>query len=273
MATPLPEFTKPPVSEVALSVSFTPLEKWRSAHAGLYWSRIHTAYPLTEVHPPLPFSIETFEGKARASQMAIRVELANPDLQRYWFTTDPASRIVQIQNNRFVINWRKIQGDEPYPRYAKDLRSKFIDEWTTFNKFLEDQKIDAPVVQQCEVTYVNHIQQDDWKTASEAADLFSFWCRKGTDGFLPEPESTSATGTFLMPDQAGRLHFNMQRVIKLKDDEQEHAVQLQIYAVNKPKSSAIDDIMKQLDIGHDWVVRGFADLTSARAHELWGRKQ
>jgi hypothetical protein len=33
-ATPLPEFEDPPVSEVALSVQFAPLETWRSPHAG-----------------------------------------------------------------------------------------------------------------------------------------------------------------------------------------------------------------------------------------------
>jgi hypothetical protein len=31
---PLPEFGSPPVSEVALSVEFEPLENWRSTHAG-----------------------------------------------------------------------------------------------------------------------------------------------------------------------------------------------------------------------------------------------
>jgi hypothetical protein len=35
--TPRPEYAAAPVSEVALAVHFAPLEKWRSAHAGLYW--------------------------------------------------------------------------------------------------------------------------------------------------------------------------------------------------------------------------------------------
>jgi uncharacterized protein (TIGR04255 family) len=273
MPTTLPEFTKPPVTEVALSVSYAPLDKWRSAHAGMYWGRINATYPLTQVHPPLPVQLETFEGKAVLVVPQFQVDfVVNPDTQRYWFTTDPPVRVVQIQNNRFVVNWRKVQGDESYPRYASDLRSKFIEEWNSFTEFLAEQKFDAPVVQQCEITYVNTILQDEgWTTFEEARSLFSQWSAKGSDGYLPPPESLALNGTFLMPDHSGRLHVTCQRVIRPTDER--HAVHFQLYAVSKPKSSELNDIVAQLDIGHEWIVRGFADLTSPHAHKLWGRTQ
>ena len=124
MAKKLPEYQNPPVTEVALSVTFSPLEKWKSAHSGLYWSKVLTRYPLTEVYPELPHQIENFDD-VQPPTVSIQFEMFNPDNQRYLFLTEPSTRVIQVQRDRFVTNWRQIDGDEPYPRYRADLRPTF----------------------------------------------------------------------------------------------------------------------------------------------------
>jgi len=271
MNAPIPEFSRPPVSEVAVSAIFPSLENWRSAHAGVYWSRIIQKYPLTEVRMPLPYQIETFDDEIRPTS-AIKIELPTPDVQRYWFLTDPPIRLIQVQRDRFAINWRKIKGDEIYPRYKNDIRPRFEEEWKTFVAFLAEHKIGEPSVQQCEITYVNDILRgDDWNDREDLRALFSPWWAKGTDGFLPLPETLRIAGSFTMPEQGGRLHFTAQRVLRAIDNRD--ALQLQLIARGRPKSSKLEDILSWMDLGHEWVVRGFADLTSPHAHKLWGRTQ
>lgn len=272
MANPLPEFANPPVSEVAISVTFAPLENWKSAHSGVYWSRIIQKYPLTEVHPPLARQIEVFDEEPKPIARVIQFELATPDSQRYWFLTDPPVRVVQVQRDRFAINWRKVKGDETYPRYKDELRPRFKEEWNTFVAFLAEQKIGEPSVAQCDVTYVNDILRgEDWNSGSDSLALFSPWWAKGTDGFLPAPETLNIAGSFLMPERCGRLHFTMQRVLRGIDSRE--AIQLQLIARGKPNSSKIEDILSFMDVGREWIVRGFTDLTSPHAHKLWGRTQ
>ncbi len=112
---------------------------------------------------------------------------------------------------------------------------------------------------------------DDWKDREDLQALFSPWWQKGTDGFLPLPESLSLAGSFIMPEQGGRLHFTAQRVLRTIDNRD--AIQLQLIARGKPRSSKLEDILSWIDLGHEWVVRGFSDLTSAHAHTIWGRTQ
>jgi uncharacterized protein (TIGR04255 family) len=269
MADSLPEFTNPPVSEVALSVVFAPLENWRSAHSGMYWGRIQNKYPLTESHPPIPPQIESFEAD-QAQALSVRIELFNPDSQRSWFLSDPPIRLLQIQKDRFTVNWRKVKGDELYPRYLKDLRPNFEREWNLFVAFLAEQKIGVPDVRQCEVVYVNDfLQGNDWEKFADSLTLFSPWWKKENDSFLPVPENLTVAGTFLIPEKIGRLHFNAQRVRRMIDARD--AIQLQLTARGQVKSSETTDILAWMDMGHEWIVRGFTDLTSPEAHKLWGR--
>lgn len=268
---PLPEFTKPPVSEVALSVMFSPLEKWRSAHAGIYWSKIKDRYPLTENYPPIGNQIELFDQEPKPIKtMTFRVDVQNPDAQRYWFLAEPPTKLIQIQRDRFVTNWRKMKGDEVYPRYEKELRPRFADEWKALTAFLEEQGIGKPDVQQCEVFYINDIlRHDAWENFKDALPLFSHWWAKSAEQFLPLPENLNMSGSFAMPDKVGRLHFTLQRVFRAIDERE--AIQLQLFARGKPKSSSLEDILSWMDLGRDWIVRGFTDMTSPEAHKLWGR--
>jgi uncharacterized protein (TIGR04255 family) len=267
---PLPEFEKPPVSEVAMGVEFLPLANWRSPHAGLYWGRINKEYPQTEVQPPLPSQIEKF-GEEFWAQPAFRVELANPDSNRSWFLADPATKLVQVQRDHFIINWRKVRGDEVYPRYLKEIRPRFEREWKHFCGFLVEQKIGTVSVQQCELTYVNDVLKDDgWSSFAEALTLFEPWWKRGSDGFLPIPETVTVMGSVQMPNQSGRLHFSAQHVRRTIDNRE--AIQLRLVARGRPLSGEDKDILNWMDLAHEWIVRGFTDLTSARAHKLWGRK-
>jgi len=266
---PLPEFDNPPVSEVAVSVEFSPLENWRSTYAGVYWSLIKERYPNTDVQPPLPSQIENLE-EDFWPQPTFQVAFGNPDLSRFWFLAEPSINLIQVQRDRFVFNWRKVQGDEVYPRYLKEIRPRFALEWKGFMEFVSSQKIGKVAVLQCDLTYVNDIfQGQGWKTFQDSLSLFSPWWKGGTDGFLPIPEFLNVSGSFRMADDQGRLHFAAQPVIRQNDGRK--AIQLRLTARGKPRSSNEDDILTWLNVGHEWIVRGFSDLTSKQAHELWKR--
>ena len=70
----LPDFAKPPLAEVALSVQFEPLEKMRTPQIGLLWNDFRQRFPDTEEHPPLDSVIERF-GIPRASAPEVRMQM------------------------------------------------------------------------------------------------------------------------------------------------------------------------------------------------------
>jgi hypothetical protein len=111
----------------------------------------------------------------------------------------------------------------------------------------------------------------EWQNLPEALSLFSFWSGKGSNGFLPAPESLFMAGSFVTPHESGRLHYNLQRVVVVHN--QRDALQLTLIARGRPRSTEDRDILSWMDIGREWVVRGFADLTTEKAHKIWGKRQ
>jgi uncharacterized protein (TIGR04255 family) len=270
IAAPLPEFDRPPVTEVALAIQFEPLATWRAVHAGLYWGEVKDTYPQNETHPALPSAIERFDGVIQQQIQSVNIVFGDADTARFWFLTPDKTKLIQIQRDRLIINWRKIIGDEIYPRYSGELRPRLLEEWTRFSEFAKKQNLGDLKIVQCEVTYLNDIAQGEgWNTLSEALTLFSPWWGDGTDGWLPTPELANVTGSFRLPNDLGRLHFATQNLLRSRDQKQ--VVQFRLGCRGKPVGDDIDSIATWMDLAREWVVRGFSDITSRSAHVLWGR--
>ena len=268
-STPIPKFDDPPVIETALGVEFAPIEKWSVPHFGLYWERIRDRFPKFEVQPPAASQIEDLDTVFRKTENTVSV-LSGPPPVRCWFIDASDSTLLQIQNSRFIFNWRK--RDEPYPEYERSIRPQFQDEWRRFVGFLAENDLGEVEALQCEVTYVNHIEIGrGWESVTDFPDVFPVW--RGISGgkFLPEPEHVNFDTAYRMPDKMGRLRMDQKRAIRNSDGKE--VIQFTVTARGRPLSSSTDAILSWLDMGREWVVRGFADATSDKMHRLWGRRQ
>src|SRR5258708_5390321 len=252
-ANPQPDFGKPPVSEVLMSVEFLPLQNWRPPHAGLYWGCIDAEYPKTDVQFPIASERERFGDEYWVNQK-LRVELAQPESARYWFIGADPTRLIQVQRDRFIINWRKVADAAPYPRYHKSIRPRFEKEWKQFRGFVSDKTLGAIEVQQCEITYVNDIEQGQgWNTFNDFGALFAPWVGTVKDSFLPPLQSLKLNGSFEMPNQQGRLNFVVHHLRRGLNGKE--VIQVQLIARGKPKSTEDADIMAWIDALPDWLAR------------------
>lgn len=270
MATAYPSFTSPPVVETVLGVTFEPLPQWSFVHYGLLWQEIQRDYPRYELQAPLAPVLESDGPSAFAPrQLRLRVEPA-PQI-RAWFLTDDGERLLQVQEDRFIQNWRKASPDSAYPRYER-LRPAFEEEWKRYLAFLCANRVGQPRIVQAEVTYVNHIERGTlWNSFDDVGRLFAFWrSAPAQSGFLGAAESGAAHVQFVMPEGGGRLHVALQHVLRNTDGKE--LLQLTLTARGCPKSSSLEDLLAWFDIGREWVVRGFADVTTETAHTVWGRE-
>ncbi len=167
----LAEFTKPPLVEVVAGVQFAKLDELSAAKIGLFWEKLEPEFSLTQDHPPLAPLRENFDrlGRARSLQL-----LQQPTTPRIWFHNAETTKILQIQNDRLIFNWRKATPAETYPRYSQ-IKKHFVEYYEKFFKFVLDtmgRKLDAET---CELTYVNHIAaQDGLKDHQEIGKIFQF---------------------------------------------------------------------------------------------------
>lgn len=264
----LPEFKFPPVIETVLGVQFSPLKKFSILHCGMFWEKVRKDYPEYSVQPPLEQAFEKFTPPStKEIKLGLQVVVSPP--LRCWLVDKTSTRLVQIQPDRFIINWREVTGEEVYIRYDT-FKPMFEQEWNRFSQFLESEGFPRPEINQCEVTYVNHIElNDDIKSYGEVHKIFNFWSHLQQESFLPEPEAVSFNTKYVMPEEKGRLHVTLEPRIRKRDGKE--VLQLNLVARGKPTSSHLEDITTWFDLGREWIVRGFTDLTTEKMHKLWER--
>ncbi|MCB7130454.1 MAG: TIGR04255 family protein, partial [Candidatus Brocadiales bacterium] len=178
--------------------------------------------------------------------------------------------LIQVQGNRFTYNWRKRGTEDAYPHYDQSVRPAFQHVWQEFAQFVEKHKLGQVSVVQCEVTYINHLEVGKGSVqASSLAKVFPCWSGKTSGEFLPAPENVGFDVTYRIPDERGRLRISLKPAIRNEDGVE--ILQLTLTARGKPADSDPDSVLGWLDMGRQWVVRGFTDFTSEQMHTLWQR--
>jgi uncharacterized protein (TIGR04255 family) len=266
----LPDFDNPPVTETVLGLQFTPLSKFDVPHYGRYWTKIKEEYEHFEVHPAVVSTVDERESDVPTKQGKIFINFPNGPNFRCWFIDKSHTNLIQVQRDRFILNWRKVRGDEQYPHY-EHIRPKFEQEWVRFCEMLTEEGIETPKVNQCEVTYVNHIEFDSELTGgSELKRFIASWSGATSGEFLPKVDKVSLNTNYMMDGKNGRLRISMLPVLRMGDGME--VLQLDVSATGRPTSSKTPDILEWMDKGREWVVKGFADFTTPEMHKKWRRK-
>jgi len=261
---PLPEFDRPPLVETAIGVVFVPAEGWRLPHFTRFGRHVEDAYSAAEPQERvIATPLEEFGTLPAPTTLVFESAAA-----LWWYTDDQHGRLIQLQRDRFVHNWRKTTANDRYPKYEQ-IREQFRTAWLSYLGFLAKENLPVPTVLQIEIDYVNHIERGNgWQSASDIAKLTPLIAAPRAD-FLPLPEATLLNVRYLIPENRGRLHVTLQPAIRNSDKVE--LLQLTIGAHGRPSGSDVDSIMNWCDLGHEWIVRGFVDVTTPRMHELWGR--
>ena len=270
----LPEFLNPPLAEVAISVQFEPLNKLVVPQIGLLWQHYGKEFPHVEHHPPIDPVIERFGVRSSSIFPNIQLLQAHP-LPRVWFLNSAGDELLQLQQDRFVRNWRKVNPDLEYPRYETYIRPKFIDSFRDFEKFISDNQIGVIKANQCEVSYVNLITSNDvWTTHADIAHVFTNWDKEYSKDATYELEDARFQIRHLLRDQAGnfmgRLNITCEPTFASSKD-QSPLFELRLIARLKPFDATLDGIMKSVDIGRESIVKTFAAITRKEMHDVWNQ--
>ena len=244
---------------------------------GRLWDRWRNRYPRSEDQPPLPPAPrEVFP----APPPALSIQLMGGGFpgSRVWFLSEEGDRLVQIQADRLVLNWRRVAQDSPYPRYDR-LRPEFSREAADLLAFLTDEGLGEPEMLQAEVVYTNPIPMSVLGDPPDLGRLLAPWSGQFSDAYLSSPEDARMGMRFRIPDPAtgepvGRLYVEANPAIHPASGggPPEAVFMVQLFARGRPLGEGLDGALKFLDLGHDWVVRGFTSLTTESMHTEWGRK-
>jgi uncharacterized protein (TIGR04255 family) len=266
--TSLINYENPPLIEVVCGIMFKPITTLLTPHFGVLWERFKSEYPNCREVAPLTAVIEQF-----GSEREVAIGFTDvPPLPRIWFIHKEENGIIQVQRDRFIINWRKVRAEDEYPRYHH-VNNLFRKSLSQFEAFLKENKIGEIAHLQYEMTYINHIpQKEGWETLEGIGELFpDFPYRSHGKRILPGPEGINFRMRFELPNQAGRLHVNVRSAELTPTKTPIILLELTARGIGPDKTG--EGMWKWFDLAHEWIVYGFADLTSEEVQrKIWKRK-
>lgn len=248
---PLPDFGQPPLTEVALGVVFEPIDIGIVGLAELH-QRWRAEYPRVEEHPALP---PLFAPPSPTPGLLI--EVGQPQL-RLWMIAADEDRLVQVQRDRLVVNWRRT-GSGDYPRYhsLRAVLDRHLDDlWS----FLRERSAPVPAPVAAEATYVNTIQ------AENPADFLA--AMNPLPERLGRPSEANVSLVFDTTSSVGRP----QRVALLagRDQGQEGYFIFRVSVLAQVSDSG--EFADALAASHEQAVRTFTEVTTEAMHDMWGRR-
>lgn len=271
----LPTFDNPPLIETALGVQFEQLTSLDVPRMGLLYGLIRDTLPVVQQQLPLNPVIERLGERLQQTPLSFQFS-QQPPSPRCWFLDNDGERLLQVQQDRLIWNWRKTKGERAYPRYENDVRPRFIEYFDKFLKFLDDERIGDFQPNQCEVIYVNHIRSGQgWAKHAEIDKVFVGW-RSSYSRSLPlELESTHILCRHIIYDEnhefIGRLHINIEPAFNKLDDQPMFVMTLT--ARGKPMGPGRDGVLKFLDLGRQHIVQAFEAATTPTMHDIWGKHE
>lgn len=266
----LPDFDNPPVVETVLSAQFEALTAMRSVHFGIFWQRVKDGFPNTEEHPALaPVLEQAGEPAPQAVQLRFETQETLP-LPRLWLLNSGRTEMMQIQNDRFIKNWRKGAANAEYPHYTPVIKPAFERDFKEFQTFVGDEKLGAIKITQCEVTYVSHIVPgENWAKRDEIEKIFTFWKQPLAHPYPGRAEDFACHARFpiLGPnnERIGRLHVDVHPAVSISDNKP-------MYAMNLTARGMYGSGIEFFDIGRRWIVKSFEHLTTEYMHAIWRKK-
>ncbi len=255
----LPSYRKPPVDEVVSGMRFQVPSGLRITHVGLLWDRFRKEYPNIE-HA---FPIAMAKGEIPTDSVT------GLPLPRVWFINEKDDQLIQFQSDRFYYNWRR-RKDE-YPRYQFVIKN-FEYLLNTILEFFSEFGLGQFKPLEYELTYINHIPQGQgWSSPGNLEEVFADlnW-NPSAHTFLPNPSAISWQNDFELPGNKGHLNTILRMATRTADKVP--VLVLELRTTSTGELSIGSEFREWFDLAHEWIVRGFTDLTTPSVHKIWERE-
>ncbi len=274
---PMPSYRNPPVEEVALAVYFSPLLQIGAVQYGRLYEMWSENYPRSEDQPLLP-PIPP-DKLTRYLMPSIQFSTVSPGV-RVWYLSKDGDRVIQIQRDRLILNWRRINDEQNYPSY-NTLRPMFEEIIGQFLQFLKNEGLDCPEITQAEVTYVNPIICAGLEQLGDPTTILSVCSNQQSEDLFPHPEGVNMSLRYQIKDPEKKLSIGSLYVEAVSpvlyqragQSESQEIFMLKLFARGRPLDPGLEGALNFLDIAHDWVIRGFTSITSPQVHQLWEREE
>lgn len=249
-------FSRPPINEVALSQSFVSRLDLLVPHFGEFWATIKDKFPKTQHATPV----------VSPGDMPLQDPFGSW-LPRVWFVSEDDTRLVQLQQDRLIVNWRQTERGEEYVRFPA-VKAEFDSAWGNLDRYVAERLGTPLQPTRLELSYVNIIPAGKEESITDVCGrVLRDYTWAAGPRFLPKPGKLQSFFEVPLRDSAGSLSVRISGAQRLNDGLLVLRFEL-VASGSLPEGMSRD---KWIEIAHETIVLGFKDLTSLEAQSTeWG---
>lgn len=250
-------YRKPPLNEIVFQVLFPEIEGFGPVHIGLFWSEIRDTFPTIQAVPRIGLP-ETFNLRSGVL----------PD-NRVWLVHKDNSQVIQIQDDRFLFNWRETGESDSYPGFDvlypmfKDLFAKFI-------KFLDVENLRPEKLTGYELSYTNHIYEGVWSEWNDTSKVFPALNWVGNPKKMPPLKGFRHLMRCELPNSSGELAITIDSRTHKQSDKP--LINFEIKVTDIGKDLEIDSLDNVFLPAHDRLVETLTSMTSRAVQKSWEKE-
>ncbi|MDZ7777255.1 MAG: TIGR04255 family protein [Bacteroidales bacterium] len=219
-----------------------------------FYQKIKDKFPKIREDNLLPEIIEKTE-----SLNETNTQNSNIKSSRKLFFNSKETKLIQIQHNKLLFNWRKAGGNEEYPH--------FDNVYAEFKKIYEKltEKKNQNTINQYEVTYVDHINMKDFGIeAFNTNSILSF------NNFDNKEVIKSIFQHFSIPQIDLNGNINLQVQSAIRNDDKSKVLVIESTCRGYSTNVSFDE---WYNIAHERLVNQFEKMTTENAQLIWEKEK
>jgi uncharacterized protein (TIGR04255 family) len=257
-------FDNPPVREVTLTLMFEPLTGLQTLHFAPLRVEWQDQYPkLSELAPIVPWR------NLSGTPVEIVGSGSNWPVPLCILTNAAGDRVLQLQNDRFVVAWRFNPKAGGYPGHD-ELQGELVDKFSQLAKVVNQVLGEAPVVGRVEVSYRNLIEGVNAEDL--ALGILTRW--KVTKS--PDPYNAEYVGLRIhrhgSTDPMVSLVIGVDPANGLAGPEESADIDLSSSLTIEAEADVRqkDEYVEKIARVHSVVLATFLDITTPEMNKAWG---
>ena len=144
------------VVEAVVGVEFKVIPQINTSFLVAFATRLSTKFPIVDLQPSLPPALDPATALA-APEPTMNFTFGEAPANRLWLTDRSGVFLLQLQNDRIVVNWRKLKPSTQYPRHDH-LREMLEANFKELRRICDESGIViSATVTEC--SYVNAIDE------------------------------------------------------------------------------------------------------------------
>lgn len=257
----LPDFEAPPLDEVIIGIQYAPPPAYDDRYIRDVWALFENEFPKFKEVGRLEPVFELFGGPSGIQ--SIRFELSQiAPRRRYWFLSEDETHLIQYQEDRLLLNWRRRPDNTEYPRFDSIL-SRFEEYFDRLSKLIRDKGGTQIQATKVELSYINVIPIEESKALSR-------WLTIVAPSSLAIENLNASFTEVVSVDRkpVGRMHHELTLVTT---KEPQKALRLSLTLRGAAAPGTLSAVTSFLEMAREKIASRFIELTTSEAQEKWGR--